>query len=69
MAAVAEFTAILNVNVEAGSGDIESSITDSFTAFTNSTLNDISTATMVEISDNVTNEVQKHNGMFKISGK
>ena len=69
MAAVAEFTAILNVNVEAGSGDIESSITDSFTAFTNSTLNDISTATMVEISDNVTNEVQKHNGKFKISGK
>ena len=67
VAAVAEFTAILDVNVEAGSGDIESSITNSFTAFTNSS--DISTATMVEISANVTNEVQKHNGKFKVSGK
>ena len=67
VAAVAEFTAILDVNVTAGSGDIESSITNSFTAFTNSS--DISTATMVEISEKVSNEVQKHNGKFKISDK
>ena len=67
VAAVAEFTAVLEVTGEAGSGDIESSIADSFTAFANSS--DITTATMVEISVDVANEVQKHNGKFKISGK
>ena len=67
VAAVAEFTAILEVNIEAGSGDIESSIANSFTSFANST--DISTAKVVEISDNVKDQVQKHNGKFKISGK
>ena len=67
VAAVAEFTAVLEVDGEAGSGDRESSIANSFTAFANST--EISTAKVVEISKNVTDEVQKHNGKFKINGK
>ena len=68
MLAAAEFTAILEVNVESvNSSVIESSIKDSFTAFANSS--DISTATLVEISETVTTEVKKHNGKLSISGK
>ena len=63
--AAAEFTARLEVNVDSRSVDIESSITNSFTALagdTNST--DISTARVMEISEELFKEIKTHNGKY-----